>query len=408
MHTIVFIGCNKSGTSREALKLSAERGYYTVLFTNREKFLNQREEFSEVDEIILLEDLLNKEKLYCEIKKLENQGKSIRGCISLIDPFVHLAATLSEELGLVQLSTDALYLMEDKTRFREKMKHHPATPQYKVFRPEQDTLSKFVDRYQDLLPLIVKSPVSNGSKDVIFTETKEQLRNGLRNLLYSNPQHPILIEEYLEGPQYLVEVLVYKGKIHIIGIIKQEIAKLTRFIVTDYSFPAVLTQDNYRSLENTVYSIVTTLGLTNGTCHLEIRLVKGEWKLIEINPRMSGGAMNRIIYEGTGIDLVNETLNLYLGKEPNVQQQYQRFVYVKYLVVNKRGRLLKVTGKNRASNYSGIKDVYIKPRKGNILVPPLSMGDRYAYVLSSADNPDEAKEIAISAAKEIRFYIEPF
>ncbi|MFD1735477.1 ATP-grasp domain-containing protein [Bacillus salitolerans] len=407
METIVFIGSNKSGTSRDALRVSEELGYFTVLITDREKFVLQREEFHEVHQMIYVADLLNKEHIYNEIKKLETSGKVIKGCMSLIDPFVHFAATLSKELGLVELSTDAIFLMEDKTRFRKVMKNHPATPLFDIFKPNEGPIEEWVNDYHSNFPLIIKSPVSNGSKDVMLVETKEKLKQGMNKLCSLYPHSPILIEEYVLGPQYLVEVVVYKSNIHIVGVIEQEITNLHRFIVTGYSYPALLSVEDYLKLEKVVNSILCSLGLTHGSCHLEIRFVKGEWKLIEINPRISGGAMNRIIYEGSGIDLVKETVNLNLGEEPSFQRQYEQYVYVKYLTVNSPGKLIKVTGRGRASKYEGVKDVYVKPRKGSILVPPLSMGDRYAYVLAAADSPEKAKDIATNGAKEIRFYLEP-
>ena len=61
---------------------------------------------------------------------------------------------------------------------------------------------------------------------------------------------------------------------------------------------------------------IKDLGVTNAASHLEVRYVNGIWKLIEINPRISGGAMNRMIEEAFGINLVEETIKLYLGDEP--------------------------------------------------------------------------------------------
>ena len=40
-------------------------------------------------------------------------------------------------------------------------------------------------------------------------------------------------------------------------------------------------------------------------------------------------------------------------------------------------------------------------------MPALSMGDRYAYIIATADTPEEAKRNAIEASKEIRFFLEP-
>ena len=66
-----------------------------------------------------------------------------------------------------------------------------------------------------------------------------------------------------------------------------------------------------------------------------------------------------------------------------------------------------MTGKYQALQHDGVEEVYIKPRKGMILTPPLSMGHRYGYVLSSAGTLAEAKTIAENAAKEICFHLQP-
>jgi biotin carboxylase len=217
----------------------------------------------------------------------------------------------------------------------------------------------------------------------------------------------VLIEEYLEGPQYLIEACVYNGKVHIIAVLEQEITFFNRFIVTGYCLLADIDRVFYDKIYETVCLVLERFKLKNGSCHIEMRLINHGWKLIEINPRISGGAMNQIIETAFGINLVEETIKIFLGQEPNLEKKYNRFVYAHYLTSDSTGTLIKVTGKNRCSRLPGIEEVFIKPKKGKILHPPLSMGDRYGYVLASSDNKEEAMRIAKEAAKGIRFYIEP-
>jgi biotin carboxylase len=406
MQTIVFIGSNKSGTSREALSISTTMGYYTVLLTNRGEFIKQTEEFPEVHRMEYVENLFDKELILTLIKTLQADQKQISAVMSFIDPFVSFAARISAELGLFQCSTEALAIMEEKTRFREYLKNLSVSPKFTAFRGEQ-SIQQCVDDYQHHLPLIIKSPVSNGSKDVLLVETITEFKEGLDYLFRKFPSSPILIEEYLVGPQYLIEVMVKDGQISLVAIIEQEVLTGERFIITGYSFPATLENEPFKELETAVTSIIQTLGLVNGTCHLEMRLIGNVWKLIEINPRMSGGAMNKIILEGTGINLVQETIKLFLGEEPLLEETKTSYVYAKFITINSRGKLIKVTGKNRALNMDGVKEVYVKPRKGAILTKPFSLGDRYAYVIATADTPEQAKEIALSASNEIKFYLDP-
>ncbi|MBM4762207.1 ATP-grasp domain-containing protein [Bacillus sp. B15-48] len=406
MDTIVFIGSNKSGTSREAIQTAEKMGYFTVLFTDRDKFLQQREEFPDVHQMIYLENLFDERNLINQLNRLTLQGKTLKACISLVDPYVSLAAVVAAEMGLFQLSIEALYKMENKICFRKELQSLNVNPSFTTLLSHenlQDKMNQFTHSY----PLIIKSPQSNGSKDVLYVNNRSELEAGIAILKTENEDMPILIEEYLEGPQYLVEVIVWEGKVHLVGIVEQVISLGERFIVSGYHFPAMIAEHLLTELQITVEKIVNILEMEYGSCHLELRLVQGKWKLVEINPRVSGGAMNQILFEGSGMSLVQEVIKLYLGEKPEVIITEHRHVFAQFITVNSKGLLLKVTGKNRALAYEGVKDVYIKPRKGAILKPPHSMGDRYAYVIASADTFEDAQKIAITAAKEIKFYMEP-
>lgn len=121
---------------------------------------------------------------------------------------------------------------------------------------------------------------------------------------------------------------------------------------------------------------------------------------------MSGGGMNQLLLHGLGINLAEETVKLALGFKPDFEERItKQNVYAKYVVLSKGGLLKKVTGRNRAKKCPGVKEVYIKPRKGTYLNPPKSMGDRYAYVIATGENKEMAKSNAVNAVKEICFLI---
>jgi biotin carboxylase len=375
-----------------------------VLFSNRQKYIQQRTEFPEVHQLILV-DLSNYDEIRKNLDQLQKQGKQIKAIMSFVHSYVHLAATLSEEFCSTVVSTDAILKMENKVLTRELLKGHPNSPYYELYNPDDYSLEYFIELAKDHLPLIVKSPTSAGSKDVMLANNENQLKLAIQDLLKKNEQ--ILLEEYLKGPQYLVEVLVHNGKVHIVAVIEQQITLFHRFIVTGYSLLSVINQRMYHSIFQAVSSILKAFQMKNGACHLEMRLVNGVWKLIEINPRISGGAMNRIIEVGYGINLVEQTIQLMLGNEPRLTKKHSKYVYAHYLTVDSRGKLNKVTGKELTSQYPGVDEVYIKPRQGQIVRPPISMGDRCGYILASSDNKIEAKRIALRAASNIRFYLDP-
>ncbi|MFP3415205.1 ATP-grasp domain-containing protein [Bacillus sp. SIMBA_074] len=405
MDTIVFIETNKSGSSREAIKAAEKLNFFTVLLTKKTKFINERTIFPDVHQMIFT-DINDYDNIITKIEKLNKSGKNIKGIFSFIDPFVYVAARLSERFCSNIVSTKAIHHMENKILTRNVLKELPISLNYLIYKPTE-SLSSFLEKTKEMnFPLIVKSPKSTGSKDVLLVKNKDQLILSIQSLLKKLPNEEILLEEYIDGPQYLVEILVQDGKVHIIAVIEQDITLFERFIVTGYSLLGQVDKRLYNSLFNAVNSVIQAFNMKNGACHLELRRIKDVWKLIEINPRISGGAMNDIIEIGHGINLVQETIQLMLGNKPSLNKKHYKYVYAHYLTVKSKGKLIRVTGKNRSSNYPGVEKVYIKPKKGTVLKPPTSMGHRCGYVLAASYFKTEAKKIALKAAKEISFEIQ--
>lgn len=314
---------------------------------------------------MIFTDINDYDNIITTIEKLKKSGKNIKGIFSFIDPFVYVAARLSEKFCSHShiVSTKAIYRMENKILTRNVLKELPISLNYLIYKPTE-SLSSFLEKTKEMnFPLIVKSPKSTGSKDVLLVKNKDQLILSIQSLLKKLPNEEILLEEYIDGPQYLAEILVQDGKVHIIAIIEQEITLFERFIVTGYSLLGQVDKRLYNSLFNAVNSVIQAFNMKNGACHLELRRIKDIWKLIEINPRISGGAMNDIIEIGHGINLVQETIQLMLGNKPSLNKKHYKYVYAHYLTVKFKGKLIRVTGKNRSSKYPGVEKVYIKPKK---------------------------------------------
>lgn len=163
----------------------------------------------------------------------------------------------------------------------------------------------------------------------------------------------------------------------------------------------------HNELLDTAKEIINRLGLENGNCHLELRHTNGKWKLIEANPRISGGIMNSLIKEAYGFNYAEQIIKVYLGMEPSIPKNREETVYAHYMTVDSIGELITVTGNNKALKVPGVVDVFIKAKKGQLLMPPLSMANRYGYVLAKGKTKEEAKQIAIEAARFIEFHLQP-
>ena len=405
MKSIVFLGTNKSGSSYEGIKAAKRLGYETILLTNRTIFVEEREGFQEIDDIRLT-NMSDTEDIFSAISDLIVEEKIIDCFISFLDEYVYLAAMLTNIICSSPLTFEPLKIMTDKILTRTYLTGKSYNPFFKVL-SSPETMIDEINDLKDQFPLIIKAPQSNGSKDVILVEDIWECQKGVKQLHRKNSEIPILVEEYLEGPQYLIEVVVYHSNITIAAIVEQEVTKGERFIITGYSICPRMSLEQLAGLKETVFSIIEDFQLRNGACHLEMKLTDNGWKLIEINPRMAGGAMNRMIEEAFGYNLAEQTIKLYAGLDPNFTKVHENAVYTHYLIVGSIGKLLKVSGCDAAKHQDGVIEVYTKGERGQIVTPPRSMGQRYGYVLAAAATKDLAKECAINGAQQIQFYLQP-
>ncbi|MFP7295727.1 ATP-grasp domain-containing protein [Neobacillus niacini] len=403
MKTIIFIGLNKSGSSREAVKAANNLGYYTVVFTDQEKQIQQRKEYIDVHLLTLL-DLSNIEEIKQQIDLLQQLGYEIVIVTSFVANYVHTASLLADHYCGNNLSTEALAIMENKEKTRTFFARESFTPKFEII--SKDIQPPFNVTCENLnFPVVVKCASSTGSKDVLYAENMGQLSGNAENLRIKKPNETIIIEEYVHGDQYLVEVLVSNWEVQIGAVIKQEITKGKRFIVTGYGVLAQVPFHIEESVRELIGTIVCRLNFKNGAFHLELRLTESGWKLIEINPRISGGAMNKMIKAAFGYSLVEETLKMLRGENPSLEKITNHYVFTQYVILGRKGVLKKVTGKKRAMATPGVVEVYVKPKSGTYLTPPLSMGHRYAYVIAKGETYDEAQTIAKQAANQLTFHL---
>lgn len=403
MKTIVFINCNKAGSSREAIRAAEQMGYYTVLLTDKSKFIEERELFPEV-KLMIKVNLKNMNQLRMAIRNLIQRSFNVKCIISFVDQYCYVAAKLADEFGINRFSTKAILTMEDKILSRKAIIDSPYSPHYMKLSPNRRLNP---DRIKNHFPLMLKSPSSAGSKDVFKVNSMEELNYYRSKLSQKHPNESLILEDFLDGPQYLVECVVIDGDIHIVAIVEQEVTFQNRFIITGYSLLIDPDPTFYKSISKAATDIIGLHGMKTGTCHLEMRYVKDQWKLIETNPRISGSGMNDFIQVGLGINLVKETLKLAMGQEPDLNFRRQKQTFAQYVTVNQTGRLEKVVGKNEAINSPQVHCVYIQPKRGTLLVPPRSMGNRYAYVIATGETKEEAKKNAKNAAAKIQFILSP-
>jgi biotin carboxylase len=396
------LGTQKAGSSRDALFAAEALGYFTCLFTNNQKQILDRIAYPEVH-LMQYCDLDDIEAVRETINYLQHSALTIRAIISFVDPYCGLAAKLAEEYGVGCFTGEALAIMHDKLRSRELLNDTPYNPESRVVTEKTYRSERNI---RDLLPAVVKYSDSNGSKDVYYCENMDAYYKYCERLFREYPDSQLIVEEYLDGQQFIVETLVSDRNVHIVALVEQEIDFLNEhFIITGYNLITNTHRSYYEKMKTAVEAIISKHGLVNGPCHLEMRLTKGKWKLVEVNPRISGAGMNKLLKIGFGINLVEETLKLAMKQEINLERRFSKNTFAQYVILEEGGVLRKITGRQEVLESPGVEYVYVKPKRGSYLSPPTSLGNRYAYVIATGSSESEARENAKNAASKIMFHL---
>ena len=179
-------------------------------------------------------DLKDKEGIAALAKNLAEKG-GIGGIMTAGTDFSATVAFTAEKLGLPGISHETALDASDKERMRQRFKAAGVpSPEFLIMNtpPEEDLKLPFS------WPVVVK-PVDNmGSRGCRRVDSFDELRSGVIEALKFSRSGRVIVEEYMEGPEFSVDALVYKGEITICGFADRHILFPPYFIEMGHTMPS--------------------------------------------------------------------------------------------------------------------------------------------------------------------------
>ena len=123
----------------------------------------------------------------------------------------------------------------------------------------------------------------------------------------------IMLEEYLDGEEVDVDVILSEGKSVYNATSDNWPCEEPWFNETGDNAPCLLGLEIERALETVGVDCCHALGLTTGVFHVELKATSRGPRLIEVNTRMGGGPVRDINLRVNGVDLVEEHIFASVG-----------------------------------------------------------------------------------------------
>lgn len=297
-----------------------------------------------------------------------------------------IAILVSRKLGLPTHATENVNCLRDKYlmfQIFEKL-NVPVAYTEKVSSWEEylNAVKKFS------FPFIVK-PVSNaGSCGVAKINSNLDLKNAFQNIKSLGNEFPhgiplssdIIIQEFLDGPEYSVECVISHGIVSILGITTKFTTDNNSFAEVGHVFPSELPETNRTEIIDITKKAIKALSLKNGVAHVEVRLTSKGAKVIEIGARLAGDYIPDLILKSVGINCANLYINCALGLDLVIKETKKKCSGIVFLHSKKEGY------------YKGIKNTLTIDEDIEMEIY-LEVGDK---VKIAVDNIDRIGEIIIT------------
>ncbi len=386
MKTILILG---AGVMQGPVILAAKaRSWRTVVVDGDPSAVNAvlADHFEQID-------LKDRESLLAFAQALAKNG-GLSGVMTAGTDFSSSVAYIAEHIGLPGIPYENALDASDKIRMRRRFQAAGVpSPAFVELRspPEESWLPPFG------FPAVVK-PVDNmGARGCRKVDNADELNPAVRAALTFSRSGRVIVERYMDGPEYSIDALIYKGKIIIHGVADRHIFFPPYFIEMGHTLPAALSNESLASVIAVFEEGVRALGLREGAAKGDVKLTSQGPMIGEIAARLSGGYMSGWTYPyATGIALSDAALSIAVGENPFPLTASRDWTSAERAFISIPGKLERVIGLDEVRSLPFVCDVFSRVEPGQRLGFPENNVSKCGNVIAAS--PDRAQAIAAAEA----------
>lgn len=225
---------------------------------------------------------------------------------------INLAGPLSKAgVRIFGTPVDAIDMAEDRERFAQLL--------IRLGIPQSEgravtAVSQAKEIADDLgFPVIVRPSYVIGGRAMQVVENLKELEDYLARAITLSPEHPILVDQYLEGKEVEADAIA-DGEITVIPGIMEHIERAGVHSGDSLAVypPQSLTPSEIQQIQDYTCRIAQGMGV-RGLVNIQFVVVSGKVYVIEVNPRASRTVP--IMSKVTGIPMVSLAVQVSLGKK---------------------------------------------------------------------------------------------
>lgn len=324
---------------------------------------------------------------------------SIHGIFCLVDIRIIEAADIAEFFFLPFLNVDTALMLRDKATVRLQLKNLGIEqPKFRLAVTNDEVAKAVADIG---LPCLIKPSDGYGSQNIVYLESEQDLEpwiSPIENMLPSNASYGLgvnandrlLVEEFMTGQVIGCDTLTVNGQHHLLGINVKRFFAPPSFAIEGGSF--IPNEGQFQVVEAYVFDLLNAVYFNHGAAHIELKITDQGLRLVEINPRLVGAKIPRLISYALGSNVYDMLINLHTGNDIELPQDMRGVASSHWITASTSGILQTI--KLPTDFPEEIKSYEILKRSGDTVRPPFENADRIGYVMACAKDQDETERLA--------------
>ncbi|MDR1410570.1 MAG: ATP-grasp domain-containing protein [Spirochaetaceae bacterium] len=352
-------------------------------------------------------DLKDKEGVEALARDLKAGGR-LAGIMTAGTDFSATVAWVAERLGLPGIPYETALNASDKGRMRRCFKE-AGVPSPEFLTLDETPPGGFTFPFD--FPAVVK-PVDNmGGRGCRRVDSPGELASAFPGAAKFSRKGRVIVEEYMDGPEFSVDALVFHGEITICGLADRHIFFPPYFIEMGHTMPAALEEKEAASLLEVFTEGARALGLLDknaaGAAKGDIKLSSRGPMIGEIAARLSGGYMSGWTYPyASGVEVTRGAIRAAIGLRPDRLGASRSWTCAERAFISIPGRVRSIHGLRDAKAAPYVKDLFLRAVEGGRVSFPENNVSKCGNVIASAPDRESAMDAADSAARSVLIRLE--
>lgn len=380
----------------DVIEKAKSMGYYVLAVDGNPKAPG----FNVADKAICA-DIVNEETML-KIARDEHVDGVIHPCSEVS---MAVMGRINDELGLLGISREQAICATNKHLMRKAFeKGNAPSPKSILAQDAEDAWSRLQNEFDT--DAILKPSRNSGSRGIAKVSRNMDKGDFIRaydEALSESRDHSVLIEQFIEGPEFSIEMIVWRGDIHVLTVTDKKTTGAPHFVELGHNQPSCFSATDVETLKAAAVAGVRALGVNNCACHAEAKLMNGKAYLMEVGARLGGDFIStELTHLSTGVDMVAAAIDVALGVEPDLSAKEEpKGVCIRYFCP-KPGKLVSISNTEVLNNpHVYLWEIY--PKEGDVIPAVTSSLCRSGHVIVTEKTPQKAIELAERLIESVKF-----